>query len=137
MLNSSVKFKSGDGKTNYDPKTRNPLKFVDGTPAQAKAALAYNDLLKLWNLDRDVPPIFHGQKIKWVYLKQNQYGIEGLALKADDTDPDEILEFVSKYVDCNAMYEQELKSKLVDFYSVLNWDYPSESDAKLEEFFGF
>jgi len=135
--NTSVKFKSGDGKKNYDPKTRNPLKFVDGTPAQAKAALAYNDLLKLWNLDRDVPPIFHGQKIKWVYLKQNQYGIEGLALKADDTDPDEILEFVSKYVDCNAMYEQELKSKLVDFYSVLNWDYPSESDAKLEEFFGF
>jgi hypothetical protein len=35
------------------------------------------------------------------------------------------------------MYEQELKSKLVDFYSVLNWDYPNENDAKASEFFGF
>ena len=33
--------------------------------------------------------------------------------------------------------EQELKSKLEDFYKVLGWDYPNENDAKASEFFGF
>ena len=135
--NTSVKFKSQSGETDYNPKTRHPFQFMDGTPAQAKAALAYNDLLKIWNLDKDVPPIFHGQKIKWVYLKQNEYGVEGIAMKADGTDPDRVVEFIEQYVDRNAMYEQELKGKLLDFYNVLNWSYPNETDVKLEEFFSF
>jgi DNA polymerase elongation subunit (family B) len=135
--NTSVKFKSQNGDNDYNPKTRHPFQFMDGTPAQAKAALAYNDLLKTWKLDKDVPEIFHGQKIKWVYLKQNQYGIEGIAMKADGTDPDRIMEFIEQYVDRNAMYEQELKGKLLDFYNVLNWSYPNETDVKLEEFFSF
>jgi hypothetical protein len=135
--NTSVKFKSQSGEMDYNPKTRHPFQFMDGTPAQAKAALAYNDLLKIWNLDKDVPPIFHGQKIKWVYLKQNVYGIEGIAMKADGTDPDRVVEFIEQYVDRNAMYEQELKGKLLDFYNVLNWSYPNETDVKLEEFFSF
>ena len=135
--NTSVKFKSQSGETDYNPKTRHPFQFMDGTPAQAKAALAYNDLLKIWNLDKDVPPIFHGQKIKWVYLKQNEYGIEGIAMKADGTDPDRVIAFIEQYVDRNAMYEQELKGKLLDFYNVLNWSWPNETDVKLEEFFSF
>ena len=135
--NTSVKFKSQSGEMDYNPKTRHPFQFMDGTPAQAKAALAYNDLLKIWNLDKDVPPIFHGQKIKWVYLKQNEYGVEGIAMKADGTDPDRVVEFIEQYVDRNAMYEQELKGKLLDFYNVLNWSYPNETDVKLEEFFSF
>jgi DNA polymerase elongation subunit (family B) len=135
--NTSVKFKSQNGDNDYNPKTRHPFQFIDGTPAQAKAALAYNDLLKTWKLDKDVPEIFHGQKIKWVYLKQNQYGIEGIAMKADGTDPDRIMEFIEQYVDRNAMYEQELRGKLLDFYNVLNWSYPNETDVKLEEFFSF
>jgi len=135
--NTSVKFKSQNGDNDYNPKTRHPFQFMDGTPAQAKAALAYNDLLKTWKLDKDVPEIFHGQKIKWVYLKQNQYGIEGIAMKADGTDPDRIIEFIEQYVDRNAMYEQELRGKLLDFYNVLNWSYPNETDVKLEEFFSF
>jgi DNA polymerase elongation subunit (family B) len=135
--NTSVKFKSQNGDNDYNPKTRHPFQFMDCTPAQAKAALAYNDLLKTWKLDKDVPEIFHGQKIKWVYLKQNQYGIEGIAMKADGTDPDRIMEFIEQYVDRNAMYEQELKGKLLDFYNVLNWSYPNETDVKLEEFFSF
>ncbi len=135
--NTSVKFSSQDKTKVYDSNKRQPFKFVTGTPAQAKAALAYNDLLVKWNLVKTVPKILHGQKIKWVYMKQNEYGIEGLAMKADDTDPDKIMEFITKYVDREAMYEQELKSKLKDFYTVLGWDYPNENDAKASEFFGF
>jgi len=136
--NTSVKFKSGgESKTDYNPKTRNKFKYIKGTTAQAKAALFYNDLLKHWELDKVVPPIFHGQKIKWVYLKQNEFGCECIAMKADGTDPDKIMDFINVYVDRNAMYEQELKGKLLDFYNILNWSYPSQSDVTLNEFFSF
>jgi hypothetical protein len=72
-----------------------------------------------------------------VYLKRNEYGIECIALKADGTDPDKILQFIEKYIDRNALYEHELKSKLIDFYNVLKWDYPSENTAAASEFFDF
>jgi len=136
--NTSVKFKSGgETKTDYNPKSRNKFKYIKGTTAQAKAALFYNDLLQHWELDKIIPPIFHGQKIKWVYLKNNEYGSECIALKADGTDPDKIMDFINQYVDRNAMYEQELKGKLVDFYQILKWDYPSVESRKAEEFFNF
>jgi len=136
--NTSVKFKSGgETKTDYNPKTRNKFKYIKGTTAQAKAALFYNDLLQHWGLHKSTPPIFHGQKIKWVYLKQNEFGCECIAIKADGTDPDRIVEFINQYVDREAMYEQELKGKLLDFYNILNWSYPSQSDGTLGEFFSF
>ncbi len=135
--NTSVKFQSQDKKKDYNPNKRQPFQIITGTPAQVKAALYYNDLLNKYELTKIVPPIFHGQKIKWVYLKQNEYGIECLAMKADGTDPDIIMNFINRYVDRDTMYEQELKSKLIDFYEVLKWSYPNENDAKASEFFGF
>jgi DNA polymerase elongation subunit (family B) len=135
--NTSVKFISQDKVNDYNPKTRQPFQMIKGAPAQVKAGCYYNDLLKMWKLDKEIPEIFHGQKIKWVYLKQNEYGIECIAMKADGTDPQRIMEFIEQYVDREAMYEQELKSKLIDFYNVLSWDYPNETDVKLGEFFSF
>lgn len=135
--NTSVKFKSLDGKKDYNPKTRHTFKYVLGTPAQAKAALFYNDLLTHFGLSKEIPKIMHGQKIKWVYLNQNEYGSNSIAMKADGTDPQRILEFIEKYIDRTSMYEQELKSKLVDFYDILNWSYPSPNDVKIDEFFKF
>ena len=135
--NTSVKFVSRNGKTNYNPKNRKPFHFERGTPAQVKAALAYNDMIHHLGMDKISEPIYHGQKIKWVYLKQNKFGIDSIALKADDTDPDGIMEFITQYIDRNALYERELKSKLEDFYKVLNWHYPTESSMLAGQFFDF
>lgn len=135
--NTSVKFKSLDKKKDYNPKSRNPFNMVLGAPAQVKSALYYNDLLNKFGLSKMVSPIFHGQKIKWVYMKRNEYGIDCLAMKADGTDPDQIMEFIQKYVDRDMLYEQELKSKLLDFYKILGWDYPNENMAAASEFFDF
>jgi hypothetical protein len=110
---------------------------MKGTPAQVKAALMYNDLLEKWELTKHVQPIFNGQKIKWVYIRDNEYGIDALAMKADGNDPKEMIEFIAKYIDRKAMYDQELKSKLGDFYSILKWDYPTLESRKAEEFFSF
>ena len=135
--NTSVKFLSQDKTKNYNPKTRKPFQTIKGTPAQVKSALMYNDLIDHWNLNKHIPPIFDGQKIKWIYMKQNQLGIESLAMKADGTDPKQVMDFIEQYIDRNAMYEQELKTKLVDFYSILKWDYPTLESRKAEEFFNF
>ena len=135
--NTSVKFVSQDGVHNYNPEDRRALQFVKGTPAQAKAALAYNDLIVRMGLEKTCEPIHHGQKIKWVYLQDNEYGLESLALKGDGNDPDEILELVNRLVDRKKMFEQELKSKLVDFYDVFKWTFPNPSMATASNFFDF
>lgn len=134
---TSVKFISGDGKHDYNPKSREPFQIISGSPAQVKAALNYNDMIKLMKLDKTVEPIYTGQKIRYVYLKDNEYGIDCIALKSDGTDPKEILEFITIYSDRRKMYTRELKSKLEDFYKTLGWIYPDVNMKGASEFFGF
>src|ERR1035437_5079828 len=134
--NTSVKFVSRSG-TNYNPTDRRMFKIVSGAPAQVKASLAYNDLLKKWGLDKQYEPILNSQKIKWLYMKQNPHNIEALSLKADGTDPKKMIEYITTYVDRNAMFEHELKGKLEDFYNVFSWEFPNESMKIAEQFFSF
>lgn len=139
--NTSVKFISKDGNKNYYPENRKPFSVVKGSPAQVKACIFYNDLLNEWNLNKHVQPIMSGQKIKWVYLKQNPYNIDCLAMKADGTDPHRMIDFINKYVDRMAMFE-ELASKMTNekeggIYDVMKWQFPNESMKVAEQFFGF
>jgi hypothetical protein len=99
--------------------------------------LGYNDLLYRFGLEKECEPIHHGQKIKWVYLQQNEHGLETCALKGDGSDHDKMLEFVTQHVDRKAMFEQELKSKLIDFYDVFRWTFPSPSMKLAATFFEF
>jgi hypothetical protein len=133
--NTSVKYVSRTG-TNYNPDDRRRFSFIEGSPAQVKASLAYNDLLVKWDLAEKHEPIHHGQKIKWVYLQQNPQNLEALAFKADGTDPKKMVEYAKIYVDRTAMFEAELKSKLIDFYNVFHWEFPNESMAIAAQFFG-
>jgi DNA polymerase elongation subunit (family B) len=48
-------------------------------PAPVKAAIKYNDLLTFWGLDKQHSRIVQGDKVKWIYLKNNPYKIEALA----------------------------------------------------------
>ncbi len=133
---TSVKFISQKGDSNYNPPNRKPFQFISKTPIGVKSALSYNDLLKIWGMDKQYEPIHHGQKIKWIYLYPNEFGIESLAFKSDDADPDKMIEFIMKYADRKSMYEAELKSKLSEFYSVSKWDYPNRGTQTSIAFFG-
>jgi DNA polymerase elongation subunit (family B) len=135
--NTSVKYVSQDGKHNYCPEDRKPFSIVKGTPAQVKAAIAYNDLIDSWGLNKTTEHIHHGQKIKWVYLKDNEYMVEALAMKADGNDPPEIVNFINSNVDRSALFEKELKSKLMDFYNVYDWQFPNSSMKVAAQFFEF
>lgn len=134
---SSVRFISRNGEDNYNPSTRKLFQFINKSPAQVRAALAYNDLLKVWKLDRQFEKITHSEKIKWCYLLPNDFYVEALAMKGDDTDPDEILNFIAAHIDRNKMYERELKSKLGDIYEAIGWRYPNRGSQLASATFNF
>jgi len=135
--NTSVRFISNtEAKTNFDPKAREMFTFINGSTAQCKAALAYNDMLKKFKL-KETEPIMSGGKIKWVYLKDNPFGLDGLAFKDDGRDPKVVMDFISKYIDRNRIWDTELQSKLEDFYQALKWEIFSVDGAAIDEFFSF
>lgn len=134
---SSVKFISTNGVTDYNPTGRKLFQFVTGSPVQVRAALSYNDLIKVWKLDKQFEKLTHSEKIKWVYLLPNEFYIEQLAMKGDDTDPDQILNFIIVNIDRRKMYERELKSKLEEIYTVIGWQYPSRGSQLSSGTFDF
>jgi DNA polymerase elongation subunit (family B) len=110
--------------------------FNKGTPAQVKGAIAYNRLLTHYKCPYKFLPFKDGDKLKWIYLKDNPFGIETLAFRGD-SDPKEIKKFITTYVDRDYMFTSELDNKLQDFYSALKWQMPSASSKIINEFFDF
>jgi hypothetical protein len=94
---------------------------AQGAPAPVKAAIKYNDLLSFWKLDRQHSKIVQGDKVKWIYLKDNPYKIEALAFLDFDI-PEKIRTLLNEYADKNKSFETILESKLQGFYSDLGWD---------------
>jgi len=94
---------------------------AQGAPAPVKAAIKYNDLLAFWKLDRQHSKIVQGDKVKWIYLKDNPYKIEALAFLDFDM-PEKIRTLLAEYADKNKSFETILESKLQGFYSDLGWD---------------
>jgi len=121
----------------FNPKDRGKFQFIKGCTAQSKAALAYNDLLEVLGKTDLVEPIYEGAKIKWVYLKRNQYGLDCIGMKADGTDPQEILDFIELYTDREQIFAKELHKKLSLFYDALEWEIYNENEIAASEFFDF
>ena len=105
-----------------------------GAPVHVKSAIAYNDLLKYYKRENKYAYIQNGEKIKWVYLKQNSFGLNVLAYKGYE-DPPEILQFIRDNIDFDKMYAQSLKKKLQMFYTALNWGEPVDKEQSIERFF--
>jgi len=110
--------------------------FVGGTPAHVKAGITYNRLLQFYKCPFKFEPIRNGDKVKWVYLKNNPLGLETLAFK-NYNDPPEIVEFLEQYVDKGELYMAELENKIIDFYKALKWEKPSEEKKNAKKFFDF
>ena len=94
--------------------------ILKGAPAPVRAAVRYNDLLKLWSLDRKHNLITQSDKVKWIYLKNNPYKIEALAFFDYDM-PDKIQDFLNIYADRQKVFESILLNKLEGFFSDLGW----------------
>ena len=94
--------------------------LLKGAPAPVRAAVRYNDLLRLWQLDKKHNLITQADKVKWIYLKDNPYKIEGLAFYDYDM-PDKIKDFLDAYADRQKVFDSILLNKLEGFFSDLGW----------------
>jgi len=94
--------------------------LLKGAPAPVRAAVRYNDLLRLWQLDKKHNLITQADKVKWIYLKDNPYKIEGLAFYDYDM-PDKIKDFLDAYADRQKVFDSILLNKLEGFFSDLQW----------------
>ena len=129
--NSAVK-----NLSKYLPKKRQIFQMEKGAPAHVKAAILYNDCLTHFKAPFKYSPMKDGDKIKWVYLKNNPLGIDGLGFTGYD-DPKEIIDFIATYTDHNRIFEAELKGKLQDFYNALGWGEVMSEQKNAEKFFSF
>ena len=91
-----------------------------GAPAAVKAAIRYNDLLKLWQLDKKYNLMTNADKIKWIHLRENPYKIEALAF-FDHEIPAKVQDFLNQYADRKKVFESILLNKLEGFFSDLEW----------------
>jgi len=94
--------------------------FENKAPVGVKAAVRYNDLLKFKNLDKKHTQIVEGDKIKWVYLRDNPYKIDTMGFLDFDL-PEKIKSFINEYVDIPRSFDTILKNKLESFYQDLGW----------------
>jgi hypothetical protein len=104
-------------------------------PANTKAAVRYNDLLKFRKLDKQYESIIEGDKIFIINLKPNMYKLETIGLPNAKV-PDEIEKFVKTYIDVDEIFESLLLNKLKELYKDLKWDFPP-LNANITKFFNF
>jgi len=112
------------------------FEFKKSTPAHIKASFAYNTLLEHFNCAFKYEPIKQGDKIKWIYLKNNPYGLDAIAFKGN-SDPVEIMDIINTYVDRDTMFKKELETKLQQFYDTLNWGKLISDETTADKFFSF
>jgi len=105
-----------------------------GTPVHVKSSLFYNDMLKYFKVTKKYSPIYNGEKIKWVYLKNNPIGLETIAYKGHE-DPPQILDFIRQYINPDKLYKQALHKKIMMLYEALGWEEPTDATKTIERFF--
>ena len=114
-----------------------------GTPVHIKAAINYNNFLLINKLTNKYQTIGNGEKIKWVYLKDNPLQIKQIAFKGYDDppkimkfeticykgheDPKETLDFIKQYINTDKIYTQGLSKKITMLYEALSWEEPNDN----------
>ena len=120
-LGNPTAVKKLDKYTSKKPRAGEVFTVIEkGAPAPVRAATKYNDLLRLWKLDKQHNYITQADKVKWIYLKDNPYKIEALAFMENDL-PKKIEEFLDQYADRRKVFESILLNKLEGFFSDLGW----------------
>ena len=108
--------------------------LLKGAPVSVKSASAYNDLLRFWGLGDKHSYIVQGDKIKYIYLKPNQFQLETLGFLDFDLPP-KIEEFIEKYADRAKIFDSIMLNKLNGFYEDLGWNL--NLNTHINKFFTF
>ena len=109
-------------------------KYKKGAPVHVKAAINYNSLLQYWYEGRKYEKITNGNKIRWVYLKENEFGFDTIGYKGYE-DPPQILELIKTHIDHKRMFEQAMSKKIGMFYDSMKWEAVVDKQQSIERFF--
>ena len=124
----------GIGKYEVKDEESSFSQYKKGTPVHVKSAINYNSLIDYWYEGKRYEKIGNGNKIKWVYLKENEFGFDTIAYKGYE-DPPQILDMIKKYIDHNKMYEQAMSKKIDMFYQALKWGGVEDATQSMSRFF--
>ena len=100
---------------------------------KVKSPQTYNKIYCFF-LDKKYQYISDGDKIKWIYLKNNPIGMETIAFKGHEDSP-KVIKFIKDYADYEKMYEKALEKKIAMFYESLMWSLPMDKSSTIEKFF--
>lgn len=100
-----------------------------GVPIQSSSAINFNYLLKKYGLEKTYQRIADGDKLKFLYLKQNPLGIKSIGFK--ECLPKEFE--LEKYVDYDVHFEKCYRKPLEDMLT--ECDLSLEKRATLDDFF--
>lgn len=109
--------------------------FEINTKQNSKAAIIYNDLLKFKKLDKKYESIIEGDKVYIINLIKNPYHIDVIGFPNAKV-PDEIMEFIIKYIDRDEIFESMILNKLRELYGDLKWSFPNLNE-NIGKFFKF
>lgn len=93
------------------------------TPINVKSSISYNDLLKLWKLNDKHTTITNGDKVKWIYLTDNEFNLKSISFIEHDI-PSKMDEFLSNHIDIDRVFNSIILNKLDGLYSDLEWILP-------------
>lgn len=108
------------------------LETAKGTPQRAKFCIYHNELLKILDLKNKYRKIENGSKIKFLYVRENKFNLEGIAYQ-EEYPTDFNLE-----PDYEMMFQKNIIQPLQPFYDALKWQMPNpkiQYDTTLEELF--
>ncbi len=118
----------------WDDFDRKPFRFSKGTPAHYKAGLAYNDLFDRMEInDKFLFNKFRiGDKIRWVYLRKNPYGLKTIGFPMEDC-PIELSEFANAYINRKHQWEAEFTKKAEVVLNCIGLSMPSQNFSSADQ----
>lgn len=93
----------------------------DGVPSHVRSAVNYNNFITQNKLENKFRYITSGSKVYYFWLLTNPWGIENIAIP-ESTPPEEITEFIQKYIDVERLFETEIRKKILVLYDAVNWE---------------
>jgi DNA polymerase elongation subunit (family B) len=106
---------------------------IKGSPGHVKATIAYNNLLAYKGIENDYEPIYEGDKVKLVYLiNNNPYNLDAIAFK--EKLPKEF--GLDAFVDYDIMWSKVFFEPIRQFYEVLRWQMPQFDQENIDDLFG-
>jgi hypothetical protein len=122
--------------TKLSPKVGNIFSTLENKcPMNTKSAIYSNDLIKYYKQENKYHMFQIGDKIYTVYLKDNPYKIDVIALNGHNDCP-QILTLAETYIDRSKMFDSVMKEKIEKIYNDLKWSYPVYN-KNINKFFKF